>query len=209
MLKSIQIYYKGGQPRRGGSNQGGRARGRFSQPPVEHLDIRCRQLPRQRRRKCQRLLRLNPQQPPSRSDDFYLEAPSDLQHTQDQQIKDSDKSLIEPVSSSVSSAPKESEASLETSTEASWPRDIGSHFAQMADAFAQSINNFQIQRVQYSDSCPRVVTAPICERDDPNECWSVGRKDRCKDNAICCFNGCHNVCFDSNAAQKDPVNQGL
>ena len=182
MLKSIQIYYKDPPLRRGD-----RPRGRFNSHQ-EHLDIRCRQLSRQRRRKCLRLLRLRPStsEGPQRSDKFYLEAPSDLQPSE-----------IEPVSSSPPTTPRS------TTTTAPWARDIGSHFAEMADAFAQSINGLQIQRVQYSDACPKIAEAPICEREDKNQCWSVGRRDRCKDSAICCFNGCHNVCFDPNSVEPN------
>lgn len=166
-LSVRQIYYKDEEPRE--------RRRRFGS--LQHGG--CRQLPRQRRRKCQRRLR------PSRSD--YLEAPLSSEVTPSADSLSSTAS-IEPVTVSTTT-------SLSTSTASySWPmRDIGFHFAQMADAFAQSLN-YRVQYKEDQSQCPKVASSPVCHEIRRNECWSG---DGCKDSGgICCFNGCENVCYN-------------
>jgi hypothetical protein len=138
-------------------------------------DVRCRQLTRHRRRKCHRQIQ--------RSSSDYLEAPTTA--------ATAEKTSIEPVSPST------------TTDNSPWIQDIGVHFAQMADAFAQSLYDTRVRYNQAaaaampSQACPKVSSPVACARQElrGNQCWTVGSRDGCKDSAVCCFNGCENVCF--------------
>ena len=60
-------------------------------------------------------------------------------------------------------------------------------------------NNAQPQVLQQqTSSCPAVTSLPplsSCEGRQSN-CWSVGVADLdCLDDALCCFDGCANVCM--------------
>ena len=131
------------------------------------------------------------------------------------QIGESEESSIEPVTLSPVTATQKalpSTTTQKTVTETlisdSWTRGIESHFAQMADAFAQSIDNKNINeyrvRFEYnaaaasvsSKICPKLSDDQKCARQSSkNECGLPGTRDDCKDNSVCCFNGCENVCY--------------
>ena len=186
----LKVFYKGDAGRR---------------PPYQRAEVRCwpssrQQRPtrkrRRRSRKCQR--RYPRQQYRARSD--YLEAPR-----------------APPPAAAVTEYIQIETNNVSTEDPAlSWTRDISSHFAQMADSFAQSLQGSNIEagvgdsssyRVQYNSNsvCPKPADEPppICRRRRGNgsaaathECWSAGHNDGCKDSEVCCFNGCENVCYN-------------
>merc|ERR1712110_85537 len=56
-------------------------------------------------------------------------------------------------------------------------------------------------------SCPEMTELPPIEacQGKNSTCWSVGLPDvDCVDNALCCFDGCVNACFNSNIDTPEP-----
>ena len=83
-------------------------------------------------------------------------------------------------------------AVTESSFTDSWTSGIGSHFAQMADAFAKSITDKNINeyrvRFEYNAAtesviakvCPKLSEDQMCARQSTeNECWPVGSRNSC------------------------------
>ena len=74
-------------------------------------------------------------------------------------------------------------ASTEADLEAdSWTKGIGTHFAQIADEFAQSISKYRVlyatpseASVASSSVCPKLGQDQACARQSArNECWPEG-----------------------------------
>merc|ERR1712154_340431 len=56
-------------------------------------------------------------------------------------------------------------------------------------------------------SCPAVTSVPPVSQcsDRVSDCWSVGQPDvDCLDNALCCFDGCANVCQGAGSRSPAP-----
>ena len=178
LLKSVKIYYK--DP------------ARRAEPSTNRLCYRSRS--RLKRRLCHRprKLRLTP----SRSDIFMAEYDKDF------------------IASTVSTTTTTTTATTTTTYPKTFsPEDFGPYFSEIAKAFAQSLESGAVlNQVQYNSGpaktedenkgpqCPKVPTnPPVCASSYAmHECWSVGQKDAdCKGDALCCFNGCENVCYTS------------
>ena len=145
---------------------------------------------------------------------FFFIFSTSLCATASYAVGETEESLIEPVTlssttkTSTTSSTTPASTSSSTSVESvslkaeSWTRGIGSHFAQMADAFAQSISEYRVRYATATALCPKLGEDQVCARQSMNsECWSVGVRDGCEDNAVCCFNGCENVCYNPNKRQ--------
>jgi hypothetical protein len=84
-----------------------------------------------------------------------------------------------------------------------------------ANQYNEDQYNVNQYRVNYPGSssgltCPKLGSKPpTCASSyATNQCWSVGQPDvDCEENALCCFNGCDNVCFVGNGAAGRPKNE--
>ena len=96
--------------------------------------------------------------------------------------------------------------------------EIGSYFQGIADRFSKRLERYRVQYPNEKDDDGDNDTEKVCPKlpDKPstcansyakNECWSVGEPDSdCENNALCCYNGCENVCFHgiNNPSQSSP-----
>ena len=185
LLKSVKIYYK--DPARSGAEARGH---RF-----------CHHRSRFKRRLCNRPLR-HLRLKPSRSDIDIAEYDKDI-------------------------APTVSTTTTTTMTYRTFsPEDFGPYFSQIATAFAQSLDSGAVlNQVQYNSGpikavdqdkglqCPKLPSQPpVCASSYAmHECWSVGQKDPdCQgENALCCFNGCENVCYTKSSTLTNVKEQQL
>jgi len=67
-----------------------------------------------------------------------------------------------------------------------------------------------VQNGEAQESCPTISSIPpvsACQGRESN-CWSVGQTDvDCLDNALCCFDGCANVCQGEGSRPNIPLPQ--
>ena len=88
--------------------------------------------------------------------------------------------------------------------------NFGPYFSGMADRFSETmINSYRVQYNEKQQSCPKVPTDRTfyCDPEVEHACWSVGVPDvDCEDRALCCFDGCKNVCFHPDQVEVIGIN---
>merc|ERR1719334_2411952 len=86
-------------------------------------------------------------------------------------------------------------------------QDNSGGYQQSNSGFSQGSNNLPAtQGLSSQGSCPVVNSIPPVAQcaGKVSDCWSVGQPDYdCIDNALCCFDGCANVC--QGAGSRTPV----
>jgi hypothetical protein len=117
-----------------------------------------------------------------------------ITHCADIREGETEDSSIEPVTyytlsttTTSSTTTKTTTSATTASTEAdleadSWTKGIGTHFAQIADEFAQSISKYRVlyatpseASVASSSVCPKLGQDQACARQSArNECWPEG-----------------------------------
>jgi len=84
--------------------------------------------------------------------------------------------------------------------------EVSSYFEEIADNFSNRLEGYSVQYQELSvdaetskdGQCPKLSDNVTCANTlyAKNECWSIGQPDTdCENQALCCFNGCENVCF--------------
>merc|ERR1712241_656703 len=85
--------------------------------------------------------------------------------------------------------------------------EVSSYFEEIADNFSNRLEGYSVQYQESSldaetsknGQCPKLSDNVTCANTlyAKNECWSIGQPDTdCENQALCCFNGCENVCFE-------------